>query len=487
MEISIFSILGVKMFKNRFKKLIVIAICTILALPVFSFANDYTSVKATTYDLEKTIYVSVSYDIEIEKESIKDVNMSELKVTAKNLANGNSLVIYEDSKKKENADRWCEYLSFSKSPIFKVSIILREVGEYEISIVKTSDESVNFISKFTVTDDASKIGVNYKNGLNENDKNEYVKLINKEIENKKVGSTFSVPSVKDLIDSSLNYDRITKQVYYSEPGAVSYTMVEATKANPSFKISKFGTYRFYTQFYVEQLAFNLEPITLTSDYLLEKKDGFYKLTNPNDNDNQIFVRKLSGAVKYFTDKECENEFTGNVESLTETLIIPIFEFEIKYSNPTVEITSQYEDEGFIGLEYTISSIKVNGTNVETTYILQYAENLEVAQDESAWKTATEEFNLSKLSFIPTKKGVYRVEVYAIDALGNKSEVKHTKNIVVTEKYFEVDYKVSFSDWLSVNTVPFILLCVSATCLLGIIALLVIKPKDKKIDKVEEDR
>ncbi len=482
MSLFIFRILGVEMFnKNTFKKLIVIAICAILALPSLAFAK-MVSVKANTYDLEKTIYLSVAYDIEIEKESVKDLNMADIKITAKNLDNNESLVLFDDNAKKDNEDRWAEYISFSKSPIFKVSIILREVGNYEIKIFKKDDESVYHLSKLSVTNDVSLIKVKYKDNLSESDINDYKTLVNSEIQNKKLGDSFTTPSVVKLMDTSLNYDRITKNVYYSAPGSSSYSKVEATKTNPTFKISKSGTYRFYTEFHVEELAFNEEPITLTSEYLLEKQDGFYKLS---DNGNQIYVKTQSGSVKYYVDKDFETEFTGDVASLTETLIIPIFEFNVKYSNPTVEITSQYEDEGFIGLEYSFSSIKVNGNDVETTYILQYAEK--EGADESAWQTATEEFDVDELSFVPTKKGVYRLEVYAIDALGNKSEIKHTKNVVVSQKYYMVDYKVSFSDWLSVNTVPFILLCVSATCLLAIIALLVIKPKDKKIDKIEEDR
>ena len=79
--------------------------------------------------------------------------------------------------------------------------------------------------------------------------------------------------------------------------------------------------------------------------------------------------------------------------------------------------------------------------------------------------------------------VVRVTAYSVDGV-NKA---YTPQIEVNEKYEQVKYKVSFSDWLDVNLLPFILFCISGACLVTIILLLTIKPKEKAQTKVEEDK
>ena len=71
----------------------------------------------------------------------------------------------------------------------------------------------------------------------------------------------------------------------------------------------------------------------------------------------------------------------------------------------------------------------------------------------------------------------------------KSDEAETAIIKVADKYVTVEFETSFSDWLSVNTVPFIFLCISALCLIGIILILFIKPKEKVEEEkaTEEDR
>ena len=153
------------------------------------------------------------------------------------------------------------------------------------------------------------------------------------------------------------------------------------------------------------------------------------------------------------------------------MIIPIFSFTLDNVGPSIKITTTYQENGYVDLEYNLANVTVNGTDVQTEYKLQYK-----AKSATEWVDAEEEFDNDSLSFTPTKIGSYRVIITATDAT-NITATKESLEIVVEEKYRPVTYTVSFADWISVNLVPFIFLCISGACLIAIILLLVIKPKE----------
>ena len=216
--------------------------------------------------------------------------------------------------------------------------------------------------------------------------------------------------------------------------------------------------------------------------LKEYDDGLYTIYNQNDE------RIYSSGSKYYKDEDFKEEFSISEDDVKQgELIVPIFEFDVANAGPNVKITSSYQENGYIGLKYSITSVKVSGSEVSTSYTLEYREN-----ESAAWGEASEEFDSDDMTFTPEKAGYYRLKVVAIDNEGKTNvvngEATYTKDIKVLVKYETVDYKTGFNDWISVNYVPFIFLCISGLCLIAIILLLVIKPKEKvETIKVEEDK
>ena len=134
---------------------------------------------------------------------------------------------------------------------------------------------------------------------------------------------------------------------------------------------------------------------------------------------------------------------------------------------------------YIDYEYTGVSFTAKGNDIVTTYTLEYSTD----GTDGSWVKAEETLS-SNLTFTPSKAGFYRVTAKVIDCEGNVATAS-TANIEVADKFVTVEFKTSFSDWLSVNTVPFIFLCISAASLIGLILVIVIKPNDKVVVNAEE--
>ena len=294
---------------------------------------------------------------------------------------------------------------------------------------------------------------------------------------------YVVPSVEELLDlGSFVYSQYKRTVYYATPGSTSYVSSSASGTSDlTFDLTKVGTYRFYVLVTMDKIDGKSFDITIKG--LQEYDKGFYSLKR-KDNSKTVYV----SGTKYYEDVD----FTTEIEGLTEEgvekdkLIVPIFEFTIQNAGPNLSMESSTPENGYVGLEYEVPEIKVSGSEVDVTYKLQYK-----ATESDTWGDATEELDESSLTFTPEKEGFYRVVATAIDSEG-KDAVLYTDEAVgvisVSKKYQPVEYKTSFGDWLSVNYVPFIFLCISAACLIAIILLLIIKPKEEaNKTKVEEDK
>ena len=120
-----------------------------------------------------------------------------------------------------------------------------------------------------------------------------------------------------------------------------------------------------------------------------------------------------------------------------------------------------------------------GDILNEKYELEYREN-----DTKDWEVI-DELSSGSLKFTPEKTGEYRVKitVWGVDHV----KEAYTEIVKVSNTVKSSPYKASFNDWISVNLLPFILLCVSFVCLVAIILLLVIKPKDAVVEIKEEDR
>ena len=463
------------MAKKFISKLVVLLLCAVLALPV---SLTFPKVKA---DTAVDAYPGVEFSFTVSDE----VREAEKKV----IITANDVEVFNNGATKKDENNVIFLSSYTEG---KVSARITKEGSYTFkvkTIVEAGETAKEFTKAVTVHSDVnnlkapkynvSKVDEIEKYKVQAQDAS-YVDATATVKESIFVDETYTVPSVENLLDlGSFAYTKYRRTVNYSVPGSSSYNSSSASgTSNLSFTITKVGTYRFYVLLSIDEIdgkSFNISVSKLKEYY-----DGFYTIKRASDN-----APLYASGTKYFTDEDLENEYVPDNEETDIVkcdLVVPIFEFTIVNAGPNVKITSSYQENGYIGLEYEIKSVKVSGNEVSTSYALKYKETAT-----SDWVDATEEFDESEKTFTPSKQGYYKLIVTAIDNDG-KTKTAETKEIKVTQKYETVDYKTGFNDWISVNYVPFIFLCISGVCLIAIILLLVIKPKEKaKTEKVEEDK
>lgn len=246
------------------------------------------------------------------------------------------------------------------------------------------------------------------------------------------------------------YSALTKNYYYSTPQSSSYTNTTSSK----FTIDKPGTYSFYVL-----VSDECNNKTSTKD-LIEGPGGWYK---KDDDGNRI----------------------GDI-------VIPIFTFEVtKISAPVITVAAS--EAGFLNLEYTVDSFTIDADDYKAEYTLYYSEREFDKDDESfaddnayikavtedpTTKNVTEElFDKTDKSFTPNKKGYYYVLVRAVDS-ANMSEQAMSRAISVQREFTTVTVEREF---VKNNLVSVIALSVAVVCIIGLIALVCIKPKDYSVE------
>ncbi|MBE5743249.1 MAG: hypothetical protein E7358_00835 [Clostridiales bacterium] len=481
------------MTKKRITKLLVTLVCAIFVLPI---ALGAFVVKA---DANKTYaYVGVNFELVVTNEGIKDAG-SDVKIELKETA-GTPVVLYENGTIKTEGVTNAVLNSYTTG---KVTLRITRAGDYVVSVETTKkDTAVSQSFDVKVLDDVN--SEEFKQNFTEPSyklseiaayrqivKNSTVaEKVNPEDEDVllSIGDEYKVPTLKDIVDTgAFGYSQYKRNLYYVVPHSSTYSTTNANgNTDLKINITKVGTYRFYVLFSLDSI--DGKTFSITTKNTQEYADGFYKVKG--DNGKYLFSSGSGDAIKFYKDEDLTEEYTG--ELTKAELVVPIFEFTIENAGPKITLPS-YQEKGYINLKYNVKGIEVTGNDVDATYTLQYREN---QTDE--WQTASEEYDESKHSFTPTKEGYYRVKVDVIDVDGI-SESDATASIVVTKKLSKVEYKTSFKNWLSVNKVPFIFLCLSVVCLLAIVVLLLLTPKRmeaianffkkifaKKENKVEDD-
>lgn len=456
------------MYRKHSFKFLIIALCTLLVAPLTVVQGGVAS--AST---QITAPRSVEFVYEIETESIKTADDTSVVVKL-----GDN-VIYENDALKENTDTAVISMSVDSGVI---SAKFGKNGDYVLSVYKSDDTATVESVNVKITTDFSELdGFAYASADNfAAYKTEVANAAkNDDGVSLKVGDEYTIPSLKDIIDlSCFGYESaaISKTVYYASSGSSYYSSTTTNKIS----INTVGEYKFYATFKTDILmnGNSDSQIVLDASHLVEKNDGFYA-AKTQEGTKLYAVKQSSGDYKYYSDEDCEVEVTDASTVTTTELVIPIFSFTITSTAPTVKSDSTYQENGYIDYKYSDISFTAKGNDVTTQYTLMYS-----VDGETNWAEAEEELG-SDLSFTPEKKGYYRVDAKVVDCEGNSSEAS-TAKITVKDKYVTVKYKTSFTDWLSVNTVPFIFLCISAACLVGIILIIFIKPGEKKTVKVDEE-
>ncbi len=488
---------------NRIKKLLVVALCALFALPIVSFKAN--PVNAAGYDHTESIYVGVSYAYYISKDDIKNAKIDDVTIFAKKSSELDEkyVEIFSDKKDASETDKFkVSYVTGNASTDAKVTIMIRELGEFDVKVqaVKKdgdTEKKTNHISKFIVTSDLDRVVLTPKydnlytvNGEGSREETVALKEYKANVKSNVLkngkqilaGDDYVIPKFESLVSTLIPYENLKKTLYYAAPNSTSYSTKTFTKADGTFTISSYGTYRFYVTLYVEKFDKFESGITVDTEGLEEKEDGFYRIKDVDGND--LYAKKENSTWVYYVDEDYETEYEGEVASTAnDSPIIPIFSFTLENKGPNVKISTSYQENGFVDLKYTLSGVTISGNDVQVDYVLEYRKD-----KESSWAKAEEEFDEENLCFTPSTTGLYRIRIDAIDATGLTTEVPvYTKEIVVEEKYQSVSYKQGFGEWISVNALSFTFLCISGACLIAIILILVINPKDKVSNVKEEDR
>ena len=302
----------------------------------------------------------------------------------------------------------------------------------------------------------------------------YMEEVNK-FNSEKLGASVSYPAITDLLVSELYpADALKLTIYTCAPNSQTFT----SSTGKTIKLSELGKYSFYV---------------LAQD--------------PSENaieiDSEKHERKTLNGI--------EGWYEGN------DLVAPIFTFECsKVDAPKVSGGSSKVLPGYVGLTYKnikdYITIDANGEKVE--YKLYYStleNNLYSEYKQSLAADATDEwaskgiaiinealeggkvidvtdskeysaigFSTSSLSFTPDQKGCYYLVVVVKDAYGSADMALNP--IMVEAEVSEVKLEKQF---LKYNWVSLMFLGIAVLCLIGIILLIFVKPKEATEEVVTE--
>ncbi len=261
-----------------------------------------------------------------------------------------------------------------------------------------------------------------------------------------LGTDFELPSMKDLVsDNFVSYEKLTTTIYYRTINENQNT------TTGKFKLNHVGNYIFFVAFSDEENA------------MLQ---------------NDFFVLGENGEIE-------EGTYYDKF----------VFTFEI-LDNADIEVNApEIQGKGFKGVKYKASNFIVDAKGCTTQYKLYYNADVNADADDENWveipKAAdltNEYYNVGgfnydqvkkvaydgELTFVPTKIGAYKIVCTATSSVSSRDA--SDSSIIKVEsapKVVEVPSK-----WLENNLWSVIFLSVGTLCLIGIVVLLFVKPKEE---------
>ena len=264
---------------------------------------------------------------------------------------------------------------------------------------------------------------------------------------KPLGTSITLPSLKDYVfDDMTAYEDLEETVYYNTD-----TQDSATSSSLSLTLSEAGNYEYYVTF--------------------EDKAG-------NKTENNYFV----------PDKDDKTTDDGKYAAF-------IFKFHMVDDAPITIEAPVKQGKGFKGISYTASKFDVDAAGCTTTYELYYNADEDAAVEDEGWvaipKASTvtsEEYDengftyeqvqaiayAGGLTFTPDRLGSYMIKCSATSSSSSRSATEYSVIRVLDEPE---TVKIP-STWLKDNVWSVVFLSIGTLCLVGIIVLLCIKPKEE---------
>ncbi len=351
-------------------------------------------------------------------------------------------------------------------------------------IAVATDESG---AKFSYTDDETKTSdVNAQSWAEK--LAAYQSAVNEAAKDLKAGSKnyFYLPSVESLLsDNATAYEDMTFGIYYK-------TDKDTGNSGQSVTSRKYNT-----------LAINL---TNAGKYI-------FTVFATDGSDNSMYYYK-DGEVKKLESGDIWNMYHDDSEDNLRDYL-PWFEFDVSVSEISIEDPGE-RDTAYVGTEYKGVSFDINGVSYDTDYQLYlfrndlyYQANQEAltydefmtgkdklfaehrewftnipSKNDATMTEGSEEYeeykdyewNNSSLTFVPQDANAFYLVKLTVTSKDNGQQ-KDVAYMGISAAP-RVRNLVGEDTWLQDNMTSVILLCIAGASLVGIVLLLVIKPKDK---------
>ncbi|MBQ0099482.1 MAG: hypothetical protein KBS91_02915 [Firmicutes bacterium] len=334
-----------------------------------------------------------------------------------------------------------------------VNVTLEEQGNEFVFII--TDKTQTASAKLRVDDDVKVYNISiiddttapvYDTSTYGTEKNTYLAKLEENLKVEVEGKTYhkplgsnkyiTLPSMKAFVsDDTTPYEEMTYTVYYKNSKS------DTSYSSGSTKVGKEGSDSFKI------------PVEVAGNY------SFYVV---------------------FKDAHGNEMNKDDVSSYT-------FEFNILEDYPVqVKVSSEPLAKGYLNVLYKLgTSVFDVSDNTIKGYKLEYAveENgtyIDVTNDSEI------KFSTSDLSFTPTKKGFYKV---TCTATSNSTPLKNTGfvTVEVSDESTVINKPDSpFVAWIKGHVVSVVFLCLGFLCLVGIIVLLFIKPKEDDEEPIEKE-
>lgn len=297
------------------------------------------------------------------------------------------------------------------------------------------------------------------------------------------GAYYYIPSLKEYItDSSCGYTDMSFTVYYRTNTSDTQT-VSGSYDDLRIPVNTEGDY-----------AFRVVPTNKAGKVMIgyvEQADGSY-LPEEISSSNVWDVKNLvtfNFSVRYYgasieEPEEAETGYRDVTYTVNSFEIVALTGYKTEYklflfeANSGVSVTS---------ISQIREAEQADGTNTLGTWkeIAVYDSSLDEEEGDNAYNWNP----TSSLSFVPQQMGYYKVQVTVDDQSGitQNEDGSYPSAYQIIGITAEAVVIPGTTYWLQNNILSVVFLGIGVLCLIGIVVLLVIKPKDKAAaDKAREE-